>query len=229
MNELTSSQYLEAMGIDAYVSRWQAPGASVTQRLALAGGSAAAQGIEPITSLSETLQAVGRQSIAPEGLDSSESRGRRNIAPNKSATEEFSLLVIELGGWVWIEELTDVHRLREHHALLQSLGLALGLLEARAKTSLSATQFDWPMHGNRQLDQGEEAGRASVTGFLRRRVEQSECHGLVVLGTSVEKRVTWEELGDTRALRTVGIADMLRDPMLKPVAWRDLRPHLLKV
>ena len=46
-------------------------------------------------------------------------------------------------------------------------------------------QFDWPMHSNQQLDQGEESARAAVAGFIGRKLEEPGCRGLVLMGRRV--------------------------------------------
>ncbi|MEM1153906.1 MAG: hypothetical protein AAGI44_07170 [Pseudomonadota bacterium] len=226
MNKLTPSIYLDAIGIDTYVSRWQAPGALVTQRLAFAESSTANTPSEPNSPQEAVPAPVSSPRVAIEVSNSGPAETSRDSTAHAARAEHFSLLVVELGGWVWVEELADSQGLREQQGLLHAIGSALGIVKMGVEAQLSATQFDWPMHANRQLDQGEEAGRASVTGYLRRRLDQAECLGVVALGTAIEKRVAWQELNDTTVLRTVGMADVLRDPMLKPVVWRDLKPHL---
>lgn len=231
MNKLlTHAVYLDAMGIDTYVSRWQPSGALFTQRIALAKRANTAT---DLTSLQDAVPApVSSRKAAREEPIAGAAPGAIQTGGDAAAhavgAEHFSLLIVELGGWVWIEELVDSEGLHEQQALLHAIGSALGLIKIGAEAQLSSTLFDWPMHANRQLDQGEEAGRASATGYLRRRLDQAECHGLVALGTAIEKRVAWQELDDSPVLRTVGMADVLRDPMLKPVVWRDLKPHLFK-
>ncbi|MEM6581181.1 MAG: hypothetical protein AAF699_07915 [Pseudomonadota bacterium] len=227
MNKLlTHAVYLDAMGIDTYVSRWQPSGALFTQRIALAKRANAAT---ESSSLQEAVPApVSSRRAAIEVPNAGAVQTGRDSAAHAVGAEHFSLLVVELGGWVWIEELVDSEALHEQQALLHAIGSALGLTKIGAEAQLSATLFDWPMHANRQLDQGEEAGRASATGYLRRRLDQAGCHGLVALGTAIEKRVTWQDLDGSPVLRTVGMADVLRDPMLKPIVWRDLKPYLFK-
>ena len=47
MHELSRLAYLDAMGIDHYLSRSQLPGAAPTQRLAVVAGPAQAQDVPP--------------------------------------------------------------------------------------------------------------------------------------------------------------------------------------
>lgn len=84
-------------------------------------------------------------------------------------------------------------------------------------------QFDWPIHANRQLDQGEEAARAGVAGFLARRLEQNRSCGLVLLGQTGAARVAIGEL-NVLTVCTASSADILASPALKQQVWRDLLP-----
>lgn len=84
-------------------------------------------------------------------------------------------------------------------------------------------QFDWPIHANRQLDQGELAARAGVAGFLARRLEQNRSRGLVLLGQAGAARVPLGEL-NVLTVCTASSAEMLSSPVMKQQVWRDLLP-----
>ncbi|MDH4042498.1 MAG: hypothetical protein OEV88_17765, partial [Gammaproteobacteria bacterium] len=71
-------------------------------------------------------------------------------------------------------------------------------------------------------DQGEDAARASLAAFIRRKLEQPGCNGLVLLGSRCEARVPLAQLDCARLARTAGTAEMLRNPLVKKQAWRDL-------
>ena len=85
------------------------------------------------------------------------------------------------------------------------------------------THFRWPIHTNQQLDLGEEAARASVAGFVGRRLEQQQCRGLVLLGQACKARVPLEHLG-VSSVGTYSSAEILANPQLKLQVWRDLLP-----
>ena len=85
------------------------------------------------------------------------------------------------------------------------------------------TQFDWPIHTNRQLELGEEAARAAVAGFVGRRLEQFRCKGLVLLGGACVERVAVAEIV-TPVVQTLGSLEILARPALKTRVWQDLAP-----
>jgi len=85
------------------------------------------------------------------------------------------------------------------------------------------TQFNWPMHNNAQFDQSEAAGRAALTGFVTRRVGESGCRALVLLGESSARRLPADSLPDVPRVRTPSTLEMLATPALKKAAWGALR------
>ena len=66
MNELNRMRYLQAMGIDAYVSRAQLPGAAPTRRLALVARQAPATAVPPAPEPTKTAPAQMPQLDIPE-------------------------------------------------------------------------------------------------------------------------------------------------------------------
>ena len=122
---------------------------------------------------------------------------------------------------------------REQVQLVQAMAQALGGVQesagdaaqpARARPEVA--QFDWPIHTNQQLDLGQEAARASVAGFVGRKLEQQHCRGLVLLGEACKVRVPLEQLDCPLIISTVSTAQMLANPALKKQAWRDLLPFV---
>ena len=234
MNELRRLAYLEALGVDGYVSRSQVPGAAVTRRLAIlpAAPTVAPQGKEPASQ-------QRRQAPPPIEMPRVETAA---VAPVAKLVEpvlareyqplNFSLAAVTCGGWLWVEELGNVPFTSAQLQLVQSMADALGRFkgspEAENKPASGAgavlTQFDWPMHTNLQLDQGQDAARASVAAFIQRKLEQAECAGLVLLGRECEARVPLDQLDSCRIVRTVSTALMLLEPLLKRQAWQDLGP-----
>ena len=230
MNELARSIYLQSMGIDAYVSRHQLPGAATTKRLAITRSPSDA--VTPIVSLPTKTPArdpaprleMPRLETAPAV---SASVAASPVAQNMAA--DFSLTTISCGGWLWLEEMEDASRLDEQLLLVQSMAEALGVLPRDAQSRGSSSRFDWPIHNNRQLDQGDDAARSSVTGFIQRKLDQLHCQGLVLLGSRCAARVSIEQLDCGQFVHTVSTAQMLQNPLLKRQAWQDLRPVLQPV
>jgi hypothetical protein len=220
LNEIRRMAYLEALGIDSYVSRTQLPGAALTRRLAIVSPRAM-----PV------LQAARDVPIVPVLVDESLPRG--------AAVPRFSLTAIVAGDWLWLEELAGMPLTTEQVQLVQSMAQALIVhREPRTETGIPAArtgaappavaQFDWPIHTNHQLDLGADAARASVAGFVGRRLEQHGCHGLVLLGQSCALRVPLQEI-KILTVSTASSAEILARPALKRTVWRDLLPLVRKL
>ena len=233
MHELRRMVYLDALGVDSYVSRAQLPGAAATRRLAIVTASktqqlAAATAPEPRRVAPNSEPALVAQSAcAAEGtLDVSAPLQRGEPVPR------FSLTAIVAGDWLWLEELagpltTDQVR------LVQSMAQALLLChqspggEVKPAVQPEVAQFDWPIHTNQQLDLGEEAARASVAGFVDRRLGEHECRGLVLLGDACAQRVRRQQISLV-TVDTMSSAEILAQPALKRQVWRDLLPLVRK-
>ena len=220
MHELTRMAYLDALGVDSYVSRQQLPGAAPTRRLALlqvtpqpapvADQSAVAQPQMP--RLDEAPRPVPAPPPAAPQM-------RNNTMPS-GAVGRFSLAAITAGGYIWVEELVQVALAREQVQLVHAMARAV----SRDAAAPNVQQFDWPLHNNHQLDQGEDAARAAVAGFLQRQIDQQSCRGLVLLGDGSPRRVALDMLGDITVVKTLDTLSLLADPQLKKQAWRDLQP-----
>lgn len=254
MNELRRMAYLDALGIDSYVSRRQLPGAAASRRVVIVSKSRTADSI-PAGNMSAG-NVTGVPTAAPMQHQSTPgivwpernvgARTERNADSVVHSTQpvvsvpRFTLTTIVAGEWLWLEELAGLPLTSEQVQLVQSMAQALlvklalrdaarspgAARESAARPGAARPdimQFDWPIHSNRQLDQGEEAARAGVAGFLVRRLEQHGCRGLVMLGQTGAARVAVEQLGVT-AVCTASSADMLAMPALKRQAWRDLLP-----
>ena len=237
--------YLDALGIDSYVSRTQLPGAALTRRLAIAfaratpvpAGASDAPILRvtsaPLDSRSDVVQpgpgsgAMDHSTVASPPLT-------RDSVQRVDAVPRFSLVAIVAGQWLWLEELAPGMPLTtEQVQLVQSMAHALVLHgEPRMAAALAAAQprvaqFDWPIHTNQQLDLGAQAARASVAGFVSRRLEQQESRGLVLLGRSCAQWVPLQEL-DILTVSTASSAEILAQPTLKRAVWRDLLPLVSK-
>ena len=220
MNVLRHTIYLQAMGVDTYVSRRQLPGAATTQRLAIVPSSPVPL---PATATPVQMPRIEPASIAAPVVPAGAAPREGRLSPLR-----FSLAVITCGGWLWLEELEGEVFSAEQLHLVQAMARAMGRLAAGeagddGEPAAQATQFDWPIHNNLQLDQSEDAARSSLAAFIQRRLGQSGCRGLILLGPSSAQRVPVDQLDDRRYQRIASTAAMLLDPLLKKQAWRDLR------
>lgn len=244
MNELRRTYYLGALGIDSYVSRRQLPGAAVTRRLAIASIPRTAEPV-PVESEAPAADLQARPAI-PRLEPKPRARTEHAASPPPQGAQpaatvpRFSLVTLVAGDWLWLEDLAGMPLTTEQVQLVQAMAHAL--LNQRALRDPGRSpmqspaagpgpvrpevmQFDWPIHSNRQLDQGEEAAQAGVLGFITRRLEQHRCRGLVLLGQPCAARVPTLDLGVT-AVCTASSADILANPVLKRQVWRDLQPLL---
>ena len=244
MHELRRMAYLNAMGIDGYVSRRQLPGAAMTKRLAIVPPlpvEPARKSAVPhvIQGASEILRSEEAGSDASSGA-AVQTESATPSSPTKpgviqpgSAVPRFSLTAIVAGDWLWLEELGDMPLTTEQVRLVQAMAGALKLVQGESQgqgESIAAStarpevaQFDWPIHTNHQLDLGEEAAQAGVAGFVGRKLEQYGCRGLVLLGQGCALRVPVGEL-NKHTVSTASSAEILARPTLKAQVWRDLRP-----
>jgi hypothetical protein len=233
MNEIRRMAYLDAMGIDAYVSRAHLPGAAVTRRLAIVPNRSAA--VPESSMAAPAARAVDQvpSKVAPPLPRIDTAARKPQPSPVAAATPQqqagvsrFSLIAIVTGGWLWLEDMDGMPLAREQVQLVQAMAQTLAGVDTPSSGSAGPeiAQFDWPIHTNQQLDLGEEAALASVAGFVGRKLEQQRCRGLVLLGDKCAGRVPLAQLDCARAVSTLSTAQMLQNPQLKKQAWRDLLP-----
>lgn len=234
MHELSRLEYLQALDIQGYISRAQLPGAAATQRLAIA--RVADRALVPAQKYSPPPLGSLASGLAPESAQGKVSPGPKPVARADAGqhalsqpASRFSLAAIVAGGWLWLEELSDNVLATQQVQLVQAMAHALGradIDQGRREPEPErpeVTQFNWPIHTNRQLDIGPEAARSSVAGFIQRKLDERACHGLVLLGEACATRVPVDQLTDRRLCCTASTASMLRDPQLKRQVWLDLQ------
>ena len=244
MHELRRMAYLEALGIDSYVSRRQLPGAAPTKRLAIVSPLPAEpvptsevrpgiQGASEILRRQEAGSHAGSGAAMPIESATPSSPTTQDVIQRGSSVPRFSLTAIVAGDWLWLEELDDMPLTMEQVRLVQAMAGALKLVQgdsqaqgegvAPSPARPEVAQFDWPIHTNHQLDLGEEAAQAAVAGFVGRKLEQFGCRGLVLLGQGCAVRMPVGEL-NKHTVSTASSAEILARPTLKAQVWRDLRP-----
>lgn len=225
MHELSRMVYLDALGIDSYVSRAQLPGAAATRRLAIVTASNRQELVASV--IPESLRS--RTSLVAEPARSAKvSAEASGASPQSEPVPRFSLTAIVAGDWLWLEELagpltTDQVRLVQSMAQALLLCHASPGVEVKPAVEPEVAQFDWPIHTNHQLDLGEEAARASVAGFVDRRLGEHGCRGLVLLGKACGQRVPRQQISVV-IVNTMSSAEILAQPALKRQVWRDLLP-----
>ncbi|RLA52218.1 MAG: hypothetical protein DRQ98_10495 [Gammaproteobacteria bacterium] len=234
MNELKRMAYLDAMGIDAYVSRGQLAGAAVTRRLIVVPARVTVPATQSRLPVADGTVAAGDPVPEATGRVAQIDNVEKSPAPPKiaapasrqGAVSQFNLVAITAGGWLWLEEMGGMPLATEQVQLVQAMVQALDVVGQTRPLKMrpEVAHFEWPIHTNAQLDLGEEAARASVAGFIGRKLEQQQCRGLVLLGEACKARVQLAQLDCPLVASTVSSAEMLGNPLLKKQAWRDLLP-----
>lgn len=239
MNELSRMNYLDALGIDNYVSRSQLPGAAPTRRLAIVRkerpGPVSAPEVHSGHTASPTMPAVPDRAsdrTRPDIPRLEEAAAGQNRVPaateksrDKTEAVRFSLAAIFVGHVAWIEELDGNPLATEQVQLVHAMARAISGEVQRP----DVTQFDWPTHQNHQFDLGSEAAVAGVAGFLQRQIDQRKCRALVLLGKPCEARISLEQLGGISTVITDSTLAMLAEPSRKRQVWQDLQPLVLRV
>ena len=236
MNDQLRSAYLDAIGIDRYVSRYQLTGAAVTPRFSVvATAQPTLEAIEPAPPESvippdrpvDLAPAQARVNAQAEQLPGIPGAPSYVPEPVAAGAPRFSIAAIVAGQWLWVEELAGNPLAREQVQLVQAMACALQRAEQDGSTVEVAprpqvAQFDWPMHNNRQLDLGVAAANAALASFLARRLEQDGL-ALVLLGRAAAERVPRSELACPQLVLRHSSAELLARPELKKQAWTDLR------
>jgi hypothetical protein len=223
------------MGIDTYVSRAQLPGAAPSRRLVRtgAGADASRAGPRPQMPPRSTPQAGGEDGPAAASPVASPRVSRQvaadveaaplPAAPQTADPARFSLAAIVAGGVLWLEELQQGILSRDQVQLVAAMANAVAPSPQGGGRKPEVTQFNWPMHNNAQFDQSEAAGRAALSGFVARRLGESGCRALVLLGESSARRLPADTLPDVPRVRAPSTLEMLATPDLKKAAWGVLR------
>ena len=227
MNEINRARYLQAMGIDSYVSRQQLPGAALTRRLVLVPNAAVSV---PGKALSEQGHAV-TEMPTPQmpTLDQARDKPVPKSTPKivqkpVSPAVRFSLAAVFSGGIAWVESLDGRPLAKEQVQLVRGMARAVH----GEVGSPRVAQLDWPIHNNPQLDQGLEAAKAGVAAFLLRHIEEQKCRALVVMGENSRSLLPSALLGDISRVDTLSTVEMLQNPDCKKQVWADLQSIVLQ-
>jgi len=218
-SELRRLAYLQAIGVDSYISRESLPAAAVTRRLRVVREAAApvlpiaSPPIPDIVDLDREVR-KGRQA-EPAQPPVAVVKGVRE------PLEPFTIAAIIAGGWLWLEELPRVALASEQVQLISAMVRALGL----PQTQPAVAQFDWPIHTNQQFDLGPDAASSGLQGFVQRQLTDFAITTVVLLGPECRQRLPTQLAIAERLLNTVSTRSMIGEPALKRQAWRDLGPY----
>jgi hypothetical protein len=220
MNEPQRLSYLQAMGIDSYVSRAQLPGAAQTRRAAIVRELQVPPSIGPSTSPPMASQSPP---LVPRIDSRVESKPMPSDAPAsprlEGAVVRFNLAAVFVGGVVWLESLDGRPLAREQVKLIHAMARAIrGDVAAP-----SIAQFDWPMHTSRQLDQGADAAKDALAAFILRHAQEQQCEVVVALGETAAGFIDSAQLATVTLAVTRSTFEMLEDPACKRQVWSDLQ------
>jgi len=222
-SELKRLAYLQAMGVDSYVSRESLPAAAVSRRLRVVAKAPMLAPEKPTAAVTPGLADMDL------GLDARpEAKPAPMVAevkPTAASPESFSIAAIIVGGWLWLEELPGAVLASEQVQLITAIGRALGLPQAQP----AVAQFDWPIHTNQQFDLGPDAAASGLQGFVQRQLTDFDIKAVVLLGDECKTRLTAQQLNAERLLTTVSTRNMLERCELKRQAWHDLGPYASKL
>ncbi len=233
--ELARLRYLAAMGHMAYVTRRRLPGARPTLKLALRQAAIPT----PAKPLPEVPAAVGARAPAslrglldehrhdPASAGNNLSPATPTTAPGRPVAgspdvQRFRLAAMVCANRLWLEDLDDGVLAVEQKELVGSIGRAL--MHPELCDDPRVMQFDWPMHGNQQLELSGDEASASLQGFLARQLDDQRCVELICLGVQAWGRI--RGLGLPCAVRRLpSTRDVLRKPAIKRDIWNELRPR----
>jgi hypothetical protein len=229
--EIARLRALQAMGITPLVARRVLPGAAPSQRLRLKASPpgngpaqpAGAAGVRPPASPQSAAAQALRDTLTPR-------QGAAVEVPAPSApraavagtpTERFRLAVVQAGARLWVEDLRDAVLAREQVDLIASIAAALAHPEVPSERPRVA-QFDWPLHGNQQLDLGPDEAAASLSSFLNRQLDERGCVELMCLGGAATQRLRSLSLACARR-DLPSTRELLAEPLRKRELWAALR------
>lgn len=218
-SELRRLSYLQAMGVESYVSKENLPGALASRRLGIASKPPQVARVEATVDLLPPLPDPGLARQREEPV--AQAAAGPTVVASAAAIEPFSIAAIIAGGWLWLEELPQVALAQEQLQLVSAMTRALRLPEQAP----AVAQFDWPMHTNAQFDHGPEAARSGLLGFVQRQLTDFEISTVVLLGERCQRRMPEDVAGADRLISTVSTRQMLGEPLLKRQVWQDLKPH----
>lgn len=211
------------MGIDGYVSRTQLPGAATTRRLVPA---AAAQRTESAVPHAPAALTAAVAAFRPDPPQTANEPGRKPLRDVQEPAAQadparFTLVAMVSGGLIWLEELQGIPLTTEQVQLVAAMAAAIS--PGTAGQAPEVTHFNWPMHDNDQLDQGPEAARAALQGFVSRKLEQYRCRAVVLMGAAAADRYPVQALVELDSCQLPATLAMLQEPALKKEAWAVLQ------
>jgi hypothetical protein len=226
--EINRLRALHALGITPLVARRVLPGAAPLRRLRLRRVAPVADNVTSAPAARGTAEAASaarRELAALREAGPARPPAQAVPAPKRTAPapgESFSLAVVLAGQRLWVEELDDGVLAREQVELIGAIAAAL-LHPELPRERPRVSQFDWPLHGNQQLDLGPEEAAATLASYLNRQIEERGCVELFALGDGAAGRCAALRLACARR-SLPSTRELLDQPARKAELWAALRP-----
>lgn len=221
---------LESLGVQLLVAKKPLPGAAPSvPRVAIVRAAAPPRCEQPSAgSGAAVAPASAPASAAPLPRADVRSKASRpapatRAQPAEASTQDsgiprFNLAAVVAADCLWLEPLEAPELAPERLQLIRAMAFAL----QRKPESPQVTRFDWPLHSNRQLDQGAGAAAAALTGFVLRQVQDRRCRALVLLGQAAGEHLLQPELDGVPIVLLPATGELLAAPQRKREAWQAL-------
>jgi hypothetical protein len=234
--ELRRLRYLEALGVEVVVSRFDLPGARPSRRLGLrradesipyeeaplsTARAGTPAGSDVRAELRRSLSKPATTGVA-SGAATRVSRSDSRVSPRVDRGDQFSLAAVISGGRLWLEDLSGEALALEQVQLMTAIGRALDHPQVDSQSPRVA-QFDWPVLSNPQFDLGPDEAAAALRSFVLRQIEDFACSAVICCGESVHGRVAGAEF-PVPVLHLPAMRGLLESPLQKRELWQQLRP-----
>lgn len=252
--EQVRQHYLQALGIDSYLPRWQLPGAAPSCLLA----EVETEDELEVADQLEQIPQVQPQQAGPQSaplrprldieLDAKQSRPRIPVAEparDISLSPRFALGIWQISPEILVLDSRQPRSALPVGRLLQNMAVALGL-----SGGLSAPEvLRWPPADAGNIYGDEAAARAHMQAFLAARAGLQPIHHVLLMGApAIRFCLHGEQLGSAGDLRALlgkslplaieghtltaialpSLAAMLQRPQLKAEVWKAIK-HLRRV
>lgn len=219
-HEIDKLAYLDALGLELLVAIRPLPGAAASApRSAVPEPVVVAPAVEPAPVQPEAqIPRVDTRKV-PTAHRAPGEPVPATPAAARVREPAFHMAAVVVGGCLWLDTLPAPTLPTAQLKLIQAMAHAV----TGRYDQPTVTRFDWPLHGNRELDLGPGAAAAALTSFVQRQLQQHQCRGLVLLGQGSAERLQGAQLPDIVVVAVpLGTAELLAQPLRKREAWQAL-------
>lgn len=229
--------YLQAMGVESFFPRRELPGAPppvLCETLPEPGVDTPVvaepfrENTAPVSAPNTGLDREALlKELAPKSAVAAVKAEQSAPAPVRAEKIQFNLRFIQVPGLAMI---VDSSPLSSPEPLIQrfaaNLLLAIAGLskdwEGQIKANFQQHLFKWPLVGNRQIEQGEQAAREAVSAAILANCERQGIARILLLGEQAVDYAAADYPG-CRVLSSYAIAHFLQEPLSKRELWQSLK------